>query len=155
MWNPAMGKLNGTGVNTYPSDSIFMFDIESDSVSAIRISNRPGHLEAMHLHAIDAFIDPTDDKKITFFLNNHAVPSNVKEAHIIGADSTVEIFDTVLGSLDWRWVKSVRHDLVVAPNSIVATGPRSFYVTNDHNAKVSQVSDSITIIPSNLFDYGS
>ncbi|CAD6566932.1 MAG: hypothetical protein CYPHOPRED_001276 [Cyphobasidiales sp. Tagirdzhanova-0007] len=136
-WTPALDLLNGTGINAYPSDEILMYDTQSGSISPIRITNRPVHLHELHLHGIDAFIQPDDEKRLTFFLINHAVPEDKANAHHTGADSTIEIFQTTLGSLEWQWVSSVSHELMIAPNNIMATGPRQFYFTNDHNVKVS------------------
>jgi sugar lactone lactonase YvrE len=102
----------------------------------VTIENRPSHLANLHLHAIDAWIDPKDSEKLTFFINNHGVPAE-GDPHKVGADSTVEIFETRLGSKTWRHVQTVRHPLVLTPNNIVSTGPRSFYISNDHFHKTS------------------
>ena len=124
-----------------------MYDTQSGSISPIRITNRPVHLHELHLHGIDAFIQPDDEKRLTFFLINHAVPEDKANAHHTGADSTIEIFQTTLGSLEWQWVSSVSHELMIAPNNIMATGPRQFYFTNDHNVKVSWVRFLILCYP--------
>lgn len=127
-----------------------MYDTRSGKVTQIKIPNLPSHLDGkLHLHAIEAWIDPKDHEKLTFFLNNHAVPAAstsaggngpVIDPHTVGADSTVEIFETRLGSDTWNHVKTVRHPLLVTPNNLVATGPRSFYASNDHVDKTSWVS---------------
>ncbi len=48
------------------------------------------------------------------------------------ADSRVEIFHHVLGSDTATHVRTVRHHLIQTPNDLLATGPTSFFVTNDH-----------------------
>lgn len=130
-----MDLLDGPAVTTLPGDTIQLYDTNTGSVKAVEISNRPSHLASLHLHAIDAWIHPEDPEKLTFFLNNHATPADPADAHSVGADSTVEIFEGRLGSTSWTHVKTVRHPLVKTPNNLVATGPRSFYVSNDHREK--------------------
>lgn len=122
-----------------------MYDTRSGKVTQVTIPNLPAHLDGkLHLHAIEAWIDPKDSDKLTFFLNNHGVPvsasGEVQDPHVVGADSTVEIFETRLGSDTWKHVKTVRHPLLRTPNNLVATGPRSFYATNDHIDKTAWVS---------------
>merc|ERR1711939_497 len=135
-WLPAVDLLDNAGVDKLPGDQVFIYNTNNGKIDEVEISNRPSHLTKLHLHAIDAWIDPQDDEKLTFFINNHATPKT-GDAKVVGADSTVEIFETRLGSKSWKWVASVKHELVDTPNNLVATGPRSFYVTNDHVAKVS------------------
>ena len=131
-----MDLLDKAKIATFPGDTVKIYDTNTDEVSTVTIENRPAHLANLHLHAIDAWIDPKDSEKLTFFINNHGVPEG--DPHQVGADSTIEIFETRLGSKTWRHVKTVRHDLVLTPNNIVSTGPRSFYISNDHFHKTSQ-----------------
>lgn len=49
--------------------------------------------------------------------------------------SQIEIFHHVLGSGEAKHVRSIRHPLIRTPNDILATGPTSFFVTNDHKYK--------------------
>lgn len=138
LWLPAVEHFNGTVDKILPSDTIKMYDLNTGSISTITIANRPSHLEKLHLHAIEAFIDPKDDEKLTFFINNHAVPKGIAkegDEKKVGADSTIEIFETRLGSKTWTWVQSVKHPSILTPNNMVALGPRKFYVTNDHHVK--------------------
>lgn len=60
----------------------------------------------------------------------------------MGADSVIEIFEAQRGKSHAKLVRTVRNDLIVTPNNLVATGPRSFYVSNDHRRKVHWVSHS-------------
>lgn len=132
-------------VQDAPSDTVQMYDTRSGKVTQVAIPNLPAHLDGkLHLHAIDAWIDSKDPEKLTFFLNNHGVPvsattGQVEDPHTVGADSTVEIFETRVGSDTWKHVKTVRHPLLRTPNNLVATGPRSFYATNDHIDKTAWV----------------
>lgn len=130
-----MDLLDKEKIAQYPGDTIKIYDTNTGDVSTVTIENRPTHLTNLHLHAIDAWIDPKDSEKLTFFINNHGVP--VGDPHKVGADSTIEIFESRLGSKTWRHIQTVRHDLVLTPNNIVSTGPRSFYISNDHFHKTS------------------
>lgn len=52
-----------------------------------------------------------------------------------GANSTVEIFETRVGSDVAQHVRTVGHPLMKTPNNVEPTGPDSFYFTNDHHVK--------------------
>lgn len=140
-WVPAMDHLNASKVDSLPSDTVYIYDTSSGLVKPIEILNRPPHLEKLHLHGIDGFVDPVDSKKVTFFLNNHAVPQGIAlgDVHKHGAESTIEVFESRLGETRWKHVKTIRDRLILTPNNIVATGHGSFYVTNDHPAKTGLV----------------
>lgn len=70
-----------------------------------------------HPHGISLYLDGSG--KAFLFVINHA-----KAGHF------VEIFEYASGVLIHR--ESVAHPLMFSPNDLVAVGPRSFYVTNDH-----------------------
>ena len=75
-------------------------------------------------HGMDFFQGGSDKKTtLTIFLINHRRTGSV-----------VEVFEYTLGadSNKVRYVKTIEHDLIQTPNDILAMGPRSFYVTNDH-----------------------
>lgn len=52
---------------------------------------------------------------------------------MLKALESVEIFKHVHGSDEVEHIRSVQHPLVHTANDIAATGPDSFYVTNDHH----------------------
>jgi arylesterase/paraoxonase len=65
-----------------------------------------------------------------------------------GARSVVEVFETVLGSREAKWVRTVEDPLLRTPNNLVAMGDdkgrlKGFYVSNDHRRKVHWVSHFI------------
>jgi arylesterase/paraoxonase len=70
-----------------------------------------------HPHGISLYLDGSG--KAFLFVINHA-----KAGHF------VEIFEYASGVLIHR--ESIAHPLMFSPNDLVAVGPRSFYVTNDH-----------------------
>jgi len=70
-----------------------------------------------HPHGISLYLD--DNGKAFLSVINHA-----KAGHF------VEIFEYASGVLIHR--ESIAHPLMFSPNDLVAVGPHSFYVTNDH-----------------------
>ncbi|HMK66380.1 MAG TPA: SMP-30/gluconolactonase/LRE family protein [Thermodesulfobacteriota bacterium] len=70
-----------------------------------------------HPHGIGLYIGP--DGKSKLFVVNHT-----QKGHF------VEIFDYEPGRLIHR--ESIHSTLMHSPNDVLAVGPRSFYVTNDH-----------------------
>lgn len=64
---------------------------------------------------------------------NPAYASSLDQSIEDKAHSRVEIFHHVIGSDVATHVMSVSHPLITTPNDIYATGPTSFYVTNDHH----------------------
>lgn len=93
-------------------------------------------------HGIDVIPDPTDPTSIYIFAVNHlpnpdyysvsgsALPNVTSETP--KARSQIEVFHHNLHSPSALHIRSVRHPLIRTPNDIVATSPRSFFVTNDH-----------------------
>lgn len=53
----------------------------------------------------------------------------------------IEIFHHVVGSDSAQHVRTVQHELVRTPNDLFATGPTSFYVTNDHHYREGLLRD--------------
>lgn len=86
-------------------------------------------------------LEPPVPRPATLFLINHNPPHAVDQAAISGADSVIEVFDTAIGSSEASYRTTIRHPLIYTPNNLVATGPNSFYVTNDHAQKVAWVSE--------------
>ncbi|KAK5080681.1 hypothetical protein LTR05_008385 [Lithohypha guttulata] len=87
-------------------------------------------------HGIDIF--PSEDGQVlTILVVNHLPNSEynaaeTKDASQHKARSQIEVFSHTIGSDTAVWVRSVRHPQIRTPNDIYATGPTSFYVTNDH-----------------------
>lgn len=75
---------------------------------------------------------------------NHRPPEPATDAHMVGADSVVEIFKTKIGSDVLEHVRTVRDELVVTPNELVGRSDgNGFWVSNDHAVKVGLVSISL------------
>lgn len=112
----------------------------SNRIKRIQTQNFKGHdgKGTLLLHGIGAFVgkdglgQDSEDKSLRLFLINHRVQN---DPHIHGANSTIELFETSLGSETMTHVKTFAHPDIFTPNNLVPTGPESFYFTNDHSVK--------------------
>ncbi|KAK4698276.1 arylesterase / paraoxonase, partial [Phenoliferia sp. Uapishka_3] len=135
-WVPAMLHLNASALPTYSTDAVHIYDFATNSHRKLSITNLPAASQGIYVHAIDVWVDSVDSKKLTVFLNSHRPPLEREKSAEVGASSVIEIFETTLGSDTMNWVQTVEHELIRTPNNLVVTGPRSFYVSNDHRRKV-------------------
>ncbi|CAK9780226.1 hypothetical protein CC85DRAFT_326295 [Cutaneotrichosporon oleaginosum] len=89
-------------------------------------------------HGIDIIEDPKSSRAIYIHAVNHAPSDEFMQSRNASlpaerkADSRIEIFHHVVGSDKATHVRTVRHGLIQTPNDLLATGPTSFFVTNDH-----------------------
>ncbi|HEY4345315.1 MAG TPA: SMP-30/gluconolactonase/LRE family protein [Parvibaculum sp.] len=72
-----------------------------------------------HPHGISLYFGPDGVRRL-FAVNHRAAGGHSIEIFDIAADGTL------------THVKSITDPLLVSPNDVVAVGPESFYVTNDH-----------------------
>lgn len=92
-------------------------------------------------HGFGVWHDPSDANKIRIFLVNHrpsidyAAGGAYLENAKVGGNSTVEVFETILGSDVAHYVRTYAHPLIRTPNDVEPAGPDSFYVSNDHHVK--------------------
>lgn len=156
-WETGLGILQAEKLSPHSSDYITILDLKTHEHRRVELINLPGRLKekGIYVHGIDLFISPIDPsegssiateqvifndqvaQKATIYLVNHLPPSDPKSSHLIGADSVIEVFDTVLGDTKATYRTTIKHDLVLTPNNLVGLSESSFYVTNDHNSKVS------------------
>ncbi|TPX65171.1 arylesterase [Spizellomyces sp. 'palustris'] len=101
------------------TEPVYVYDIKKKSVKRLTLKGFPHEL---HTHGVGLWQDPTDSSSIYLFFINHR-PSG----------SVVEIFTHELGTNVLNHVETVSHPLIITPNDIVALGPRTFYVSNDHH----------------------
>ncbi|GAA6025294.1 hypothetical protein JCM8202_002680 [Rhodotorula sphaerocarpa] len=138
-WMPALEKLDGLSLPEESTDRVRLFDFKSQTHREMMLSGLPHEARGVWLHGMDAIAHPDDPSLLVLFLVSHRPPADRSRAHETGADSVVEIFETRPGSSSShvaKWVATARHEAIRTPNNIVATGPRSFYVSNDHHRKV-------------------
>ncbi|KWU42021.1 calcium-dependent phosphotriesterase [Rhodotorula sp. JG-1b] len=135
-WAPGLGHLNATALPAESTDRLRLLDLSTRTHKPVRLLGLPTASHGVWLHGMDVLPHPDDPSRLVLFLVSHRPPAERALASETGADSVVEIFETRVGSDEAQWVATAQHDLVRTPNNPVATGPRSFYVTNDHARKV-------------------
>lgn len=134
-WVPATLHLNATELPEQSTDYIAVFDLASRSHHRLTLKGLPREAQGIWVHGIDLWRSPKDPNHLTIFVNSHRPPKNRALAPTQGADSVIEIFETLVGTDEARHVKTIVHPNVRTPNNIAATGPRTFYVSNDHRYK--------------------
>lgn len=95
--------------------AIYVYDLNHPSPTLTNLTI--DFEQDFHPHGISLYIDESGVEKL--FVVNHRA-----------AGDCIEIFDYSEDKLIHR--ESLRDALMTSPNDIVAVGPRSFYVTNDH-----------------------
>jgi hypothetical protein len=97
------------------------------------------------LHGIDVRVDAGDPPRLELLLINHRPPMNwetgeLLDARKIGSNSTIEVFETILGETTMKHIKTYSDPVIDTPNEVAWISGDSFVFTNDHNAKVGFVS---------------
>jgi hypothetical protein len=90
-------------------------------------------------HGLDVIADPERQDAVYIFAVHHP-PSPQYLAAFLNKEPfkgekerpLVEVFHHVLGASSVRHVRTIEHTGIYRPNDIIALGPTSFYVTNDH-----------------------
>ncbi|KJA20041.1 hypothetical protein HYPSUDRAFT_43660 [Hypholoma sublateritium FD-334 SS-4] len=134
-WIPAMEQFNTTGAST--TDYVAMYDPATSHVTRLTTSDF-NNGRGLSLHGMDVVASTLHPEHLFIYLVNHRIPLGGAPPSDVGADSVVEIFETVLGSTSMQHVKTVADgNAIVTPNSVLGSPDgKSFYVTNDHGARV-------------------
>ncbi|KAF8930477.1 hypothetical protein EDD21DRAFT_227674 [Dissophora ornata] len=122
-WLPAVGMFNVSVGPEGVQDELVVYDIATGVARAMELVGFPANVDRV-FHGMDFFQESSGKQTtLTIFLINHRRTGSV-----------VEVLEYTLGvdSNKVRYVKTIEHDLIQTPNDILAMGPRSFYVTNDH-----------------------
>ncbi|KAF9501981.1 serum paraoxonase/arylesterase [Pleurotus eryngii] len=137
-WTPAVGRLNSTGMST--TDYVAIYDPDTSKITRLNVVGFTSE-RGLSLHGMDVVPSSSDPKKLFVYLVNHRAPlTGVSEK--VGADSSVEIFSTVLGGSTMTHVKTVEDPAIITPNDVVGyPDGKSFYFTNDHGAKTGILRD--------------
>ena len=61
------------------------------------------------------------------------------DAKVVGANSTVELFQTKVGSETMKHVKTYADELIQTPNRVAWVNDHAFVFSNDHSAKTGFV----------------
>jgi hypothetical protein len=86
---------------------------------------------------MDVVPSSSDPKELFIYLVNHRIPLGDRNADQIGADSVIEIFKTTVGGTAITHIITMEDPVIVTPNDLVGSADgKSFYFTNDNNAKV-------------------
>jgi arylesterase/paraoxonase len=102
--------------------AIYSLDLNDSILRPLKLTNQL-KMDDFHPHGISLFTTP-DGRKFLFAINHRENGQNFVERFEYKSDSLIHL-------------ESIRHDLMLSPNDLVATGERSFYFTNDHNEKPS------------------
>ncbi|KAK3806873.1 MAG: hypothetical protein J3R72DRAFT_530700 [Linnemannia gamsii] len=134
VWFPPAVKLNKDDprLDEWLKDRLVVYDIENEVAQAIELVGFPAEVDRVFL-GLDIFEDPSttnSNTELTLMVINHRRTGSVVEVFEYtrgngGQDS--------LGSA--RYVETIESELIRTPNDLVATGKRSFYITNDHYYK--------------------
>lgn len=97
----------------------------------------------LNLHGIDIREDKHTDI-LRILLVNHRPPidpntGEALDATLLGANSTIEQFQTKVGSSSMRHVRTYFDEAIQTPNRAVWVNDHSFVFTNDNPAKVGPV----------------
>jgi arylesterase/paraoxonase len=149
-----MDRLNASGRGL--TDRIAILDTRgpgrlASRIKWISVENFSGIKgdKTLNLHGFDVRGDKNTDT-LRILLINHRPPidpttGEFLDAAVVGANSTIELFQTKAGSDTMRHVRKYAHDLIETPNNVAWINDDSFVFTNDHSGKVGFVS-SLTVI---------
>ncbi|XP_072171986.1 mechanosensory abnormality protein 6-like [Diadema setosum] len=109
-------RVDGT-----PAGHIYAYDVNrhDDGAKELTITGDFDVTKQLHPHGISAYEDSKSGKTYFFVIN-----------HYVGYD-VVDIFEFHRSSMSLSFVKSRRDPLMISVNNLVATGPDSFYITNE------------------------
>lgn len=99
---------------------IYSFDFKTKGAIPKKIT--VGFDREFHPHGISFYRDPNSGKEYLYAVN-HTV-KNPQNGHFI------EIFEYINGIL--THLETISNPLMFSPNDVLAVGPRSFYISNDH-----------------------
>ncbi|XP_041465854.1 serum paraoxonase/arylesterase 1-like [Lytechinus variegatus] len=105
-----------------PRGHLFAYDINNHNKGAIELKIKGDYdVNTLHPHGITAFEDKTTAKTFIFVINHH-----------VGFD-VVDIFEFDRNTMSLSFIKSKRDPLIRSVNNLIATGPESFFITNEAN----------------------
>lgn len=137
-WTPAILLYNTTEL---PNDNyIATFDPHTGKVTHLTLSGFDTS-HGFYVHGMDVIPSVSDPNDLYVYIVNHR-PFPGKNAHDVGADSVVEIFQTKSGSHVMTHLQTVENNAVlISPNDIIGSPDgKSFHFTNDRNVKTLSVS---------------
>ncbi|KAF9991873.1 Serum paraoxonase/arylesterase 2 [Entomortierella chlamydospora] len=119
-WFPPIGTVNTSAENAF-KDIFVIYDVKSGKYEVMDLIGLPADADRV-FHGLDIYErSPTE---LTIFAVNHR-----------RSGSVIEVLEYTIGDKAVQYKETIKHDLIITPNDIVALGPRSFYVSNDHRHK--------------------
>jgi len=135
-WLPALGVLKDDKVPF--DDYIATYDSATGSVTRLTFSGFPTS-QGYGAHGLDVVPSAANPRELFVYAINHRKPVN-EQAKIVGADSVVEVFKTIVGGNTLTHVRTIESPIISTPNDVVGSSDgKSFYFTNDHGVKVGFV----------------
>ncbi|GAA5846313.1 hypothetical protein JCM3766R1_002205 [Sporobolomyces carnicolor] len=139
-WSPSLSLLSASELPPSSPDTLKVFSFGSGLHSTLELAGlppSPSTRDGLWVHGIEGYVHPEDPETVSLFVISHRppLPSSSADPQAQGADSVVEIFEAKRGKSHATWIGTVEGELIVTPNNLVATGPRSFFVSNDHKRK--------------------
>lgn len=161
-WVPAIDHLT----KPLAGDYVAIYDTRGSGSPSSRITKvQPKDFSGTkgegqyHLHSIGVEVVDFSSEKPTLriFLNNHRPhldpAGNELDGKTYGANSTVELFETTLGSDSMNHIRTYSSPLVVTPNMVAPVDADSFLVTNDHGEKLGALRGLDLIMPKSHIVY--
>ncbi|MCJ1320143.1 hypothetical protein MMC15_005481 [Xylographa vitiligo] len=149
LWFPAspQGNFRDPKAAAASQGGLFVIDPKTFTSSRLTLEGFSGPLVT---HGIDIYSAPSSPDTVYVFAINHLpnpayydspspAPSTPK------ARSQVEIFRHTIGTSTATHLRSVRDPLIRTPNDVYATGPSTFYITNDHFYREGTLRDVETL----------
>lgn len=136
-WIPAVNRLNVSGASF--DDYVATYDHKTSQITHLKIEHFSG-TRGLSVHGMDVVPSSSDPSTLFVYLVNHRKPLANQPAHLVGADSCIEIFKTEVRSSTLTHLHTVEHDLIITPNDVVGSPDgQSFHFTNDRGEKVGLV----------------
>ncbi|KAI8443159.1 hypothetical protein BY996DRAFT_6436061 [Phakopsora pachyrhizi] len=158
-WTPALTLLRRDKLPFPSQDYIAVLNLNTLKHHKLDLVNLPPHLikNGLHTHGIDLYVHPSDGfeddhgqirlsgdssdgsgsvRKATIYAINHNPPDDLNTTSSVGAQSVIEVFDTLLGDTQATHRRTIESGFILTPNNIVGMSESSFYVSNDHKKKV-------------------
>ncbi|KAJ7680215.1 hypothetical protein DFH06DRAFT_1403430 [Mycena polygramma] len=127
-WVPYFLQLNASG----PSDD-YLATYNPKTGAIARLEHT---LPGVMVHGMDVVPSVSNPSELFIYVVNHRKPAEPQSAPLNGADSTIEIFKTTVGSTTLTHLHTVRNPVIITPNDIVGSSDgQSFFFTNDHSVK--------------------
>jgi len=143
-WNPAIASFNVSGRRPGGSE-LMALNIDApgtDGLFGMHGIKSVGYDGATGDGTLDMLgfdVESVDAATLRFWFVNHrpSVDADKKllDATVVGANSTIDVFDLKRGKDEMAHVKTVSDPEVKTPNNIAVMPDGSFVVTNDHSSK--------------------